>query len=569
MNAERNDEAEELRRIEYLDVIGIQPIPVRKFGKDRGINATPTEAQQKEISKLASKLYFKAQDQTKATDDDADQAFDVLSRPRVILYEGKVTKKSKDVITLTITYLFRDLTALQCVGQTSMVQHQSKRYLYLLNDVLLVTSSNQSSMKSSSLGLNFSSDKVQIHNILYLNDIALCNPSWSNTTESSCTFEIVTADRTYEFTTESESDKRIWLEELEAAIFAVKLSNPHVLSVGWMHEIMLGTIFSAAYFGDVEMMTDFLKNSAIALDNHDANGMSALHWAALEGQVECVQLLINAGASIENLNSGLNTPLMLAASRGQDNVVLNLIAHEADIHVRNLKDRDALFMAVLYAEQSVGLYNIIQSLISHGIDVNAADASGSTALHECSSRNLSRSVMLLVDAGANVNLMHSRNGLTPLQLACTIANPDVETVRALLEKGAYPNWKDAAKRSSFDMILSGHKSRFDNMKVQDASAPNDAVDEVGVFVQEVLPILMELVRKGAKYHDESLASLRPSFREAIDSARAHWQALKEEEHFAEFVKTREVNLQASVSCRLVRFIDLSVIDLSIAALDGR
>lgn len=426
------------------------------------------------------------------------------------------------------------------------MQHQNKRYLYLLNDVLLVTS-----LPTSIKSLSFSSDKLQMHNILYLNNIAICNPSLASLVESPNTFEIITADRTYEFTTESESDKRIWLEELQAAIFAVKLSNPRTLSIGWMHEIILGTIFSTAYFGEFEMLPSFLNQETIAIDNHDASGMSALAWAALQGNVECVQLLLNAGANIESLNNGLNTPLMLAASNGHDNVVLNLIAHEADAHVRNLKDRDALFMAVLYAEQSVGLYNIIQSLIAHGVNINAEDSSGSTALHECSSRNLPRSVMLLVDAGANVNLMHRRNGLTPLQLACTTIHPDVETVRALLEKGAYPNAKDAAMRSSFDMILMKHLSRFEDLKAKDLlTEENKAMmeaEEIGVFAQEVLPVLMELVRKGARYKDESLSSLRSSFRDAIASARSHWLALKEEEHFADFVKTREINLAATVS----------------------
>lgn len=89
------EEEEELKRIDYLDVIGIQPLPLRNFGKERGLNPIPNEAQQKEISKLALKLSFKGLDSTK--EDDLDEVFDILSRPRVILYEGKVTKKSKSI----------------------------------------------------------------------------------------------------------------------------------------------------------------------------------------------------------------------------------------------------------------------------------------------------------------------------------------------------------------------------------------------------------------------------------------------------------------------------------------
>lgn len=49
-----------------------------------------------------------------------------------------------------------------------------------------------------------------------------------------------------------------------------------------------------------------------------------------------------------------------------------------------------------------------------------------------------------------------RSGVTPLQLACSLENPDIETVRSFLENGAHPNWKDASGVSAFSMVLSAH-----------------------------------------------------------------------------------------------------------------
>jgi hypothetical protein len=46
------------------------------------------------------------------------------------------------------------------------------------------------------------------------------------------------------------------------------------------------------------------------------------------------------------------------------------------------------------------------------------DSAGCTPLHECAARNLHWAVQLLVDAGADVNSKHGRNGLTPLQVSC-------------------------------------------------------------------------------------------------------------------------------------------------------
>lgn len=107
--------------------------------------------------------------------------------------------------------------------------------------------------------------------------------------------------------------------------------------------------------------------------------------------------------------------------------------------------------------------------------------------------------------------------MTSLQLACGSENPDPETVRSLLDKGAHPNWRDASQRSSFDLVLVGHRSKMNSAQQQQPSSPKanqsmkETLDDVQEFVQVSLPVLMELVRKGGRYTPESIISLRPSF----------------------------------------------------------
>ena len=136
-----------------------------------------------------------------------------------------------------------------------------------------------------------------------------------------------------------------------------------------------------------------------------------------------------------------------------------------------------------------------------------------------------------------------RNGMTPLQLACSTNNPDAETVRTLLDKGAHPNWKDASMRSSFDLVLLGHKNKMErslekpigSAKGSGREPPPEPLNEIQEFIQVALPVLMELVRKGARYSPESIAALRPSFQEAINSGQTHWTALVENDDFQSFV----------------------------------
>eukprot|EP01035_Chromulina_nebulosa_P017308 gene17308-22849_t len=495
MDEQNKEEIEELNLLDYLDALGLNDVKIKKhLGRDRGPSPTVSESQQKSIEKLASKLIFKSPNNNINNNlnidksEDYEERFDILSKPRVIIYEGKVLKKSIN----------------------SVVQHNSRRHLYLLNDVLMITS-----LQSNNLSYSQSEDDI-------------------------CAFEINSTERPFTFIAESESDKRIWLEEIESAIFALKLSNSKPLKPGWIHEVIRGTIFSSAYHGELESLKVIIKHSNNSIiDLHDDCDMCSLHWAALEGHVEIVEYLLDYGANVNELNQGLNSALMLAASRGHDHIVMLLKNRGADIFIRNLKDRDALYMAVLYAHRSRGLPNIIQSLTSGGVGLNEIDATGSAPIHECASRNLSRPVLLLVDAGANVNITHSRNGLTPLQMACSANFLDVETVRALLDKGAYPNWKDASRRSAFDMVLISHSARFNGQKALRLQTSNSqglksTLDEVSSFVQDALPVLMELVKKGGKYTEESLATLRPSFREAIDSARLHWINQTQPAYFLEF-----------------------------------
>ena len=124
--------------------------------------------------------------------------------------------------------------------------------------------------------------------------------------------------------------------------------------------------------------------------------------------------------------------------------------------IHNLKDRDVLFMAVLYGHRSKGLQNALQVLQTNAIDFDQVDSTGAAPLHECAARNLSRPVFMLVEGGANVNSKHGRSGVTPLQLACSLENPDIETIRSFLENGAHPNWKDASGKSAFNMVLNAH-----------------------------------------------------------------------------------------------------------------
>mmetsp|Transcript_20388 Transcript_20388/g.37853 ORF Transcript_20388/g.37853 Transcript_20388/m.37853 type:complete len:750 (+) Transcript_20388:167-2416(+) len=507
---------------DYMECLAIEDFTATlELGRDRGRTPDPTESQKKTLEKLANKLYHSAP-KTKKGEDEAEDVldFDFLDTTRVMLFDSKVQKKSQN---------------------SFLVQHLSSRHMFLFNDVIVITSFQTNKLKRT--------ERYSIHQVIPLDSLSI-HPASEDEPNNSSAFSLHTADRVYCLIAESESDKVIWLEEIELALFAWHRNTPFTQTVDWLHKTILGTLHSDCLLGNIDRVRVHLDAFAAkdeSPDCVDRCGMCPLHWAALNGQNEVIDLLLDAGSDIDVLNAGLNSALLVAASRGHDSTIRLLLERGADISIRNLKDRDVLFMAVLYGHRSKGLQNALQVLQYNHIDFDQVDSTGATPLHECAARNLCRPVFILVEAGASVNCKHGRSGVTPLQLACSLENPDIETVRSFLENGAHPNWKDASGKSAFNMVLNAHSGVVTQSTApppaagdgaplpEDVAIMRERVAKFGMWVQQALPVLLEIVRKGGRYTESSVASLRPSFQEAIDSARLYWHTFQLPPNFEDFV----------------------------------
>jgi ankyrin repeat protein len=259
------------------------------------------------------------------------------------------------------------------------------------------------------------------------------------------------------------------IADLESMLLAYHRETELASQLGWFHEIIQGTFHSAACLGDSQLLRRHLRTLTLrahssggaGIDAVDESGMTALHWAVLRDHEVCVRILLDRGADVDALQKGLNTPLLLAAvsSTNSETLCRLLIERGADLTARNLKDHDVVFMAVLYGHASKGLPWLLQLLNAKGLDLNAPDGAGATPLHLCAKKNLARPIRMLVDSGADVNSKHGTTQLTPLQMACGHSEPDVETIRSFLDKGAYPNWRDLQGRTAFDVVLHSQQQK--------------------------------------------------------------------------------------------------------------
>ena len=141
--------------------------------------------------------------------------------------------------------------------------------------------------------------------------------------------------------------------------------------------------------------------------------------------VECISLLLEHGANVNQTGKYNESPLMAATISGNTWCISLLLRKGADV---NQKDKNGI-TALFFASD----INIVKILLSEGADVNHKNYLGETALFHAEDENI---VNALVAAGANVNEKDDWG-----QTALFDAGNE-KVVQALLEAGAGVNSKN-------------------------------------------------------------------------------------------------------------------------------
>jgi len=160
-------------------------------------------------------------------------------------------------------------------------------------------------------------------------------------------------------------------------------------------------VADAAQANDATEVRTLLQNGADA-NGAQADGLTALHWAAMNNSKEMVDLLLYAGATVKPLTRvGGYTPLHLAARSGHDEIVSALLAGGADANEWTTTGVTAMHFAA-----QGDFHETIQALIAAGGDVNVTDHFQSrTPLVFAASRNATHAMAALLEAGADPSIV--------------------------------------------------------------------------------------------------------------------------------------------------------------------
>jgi ankyrin repeat protein len=198
-----------------------------------------------------------------------------------------------------------------------------------------------------------------------------------------------------------------------------------------------------------------------------ADGSTALLWAAYQSDPQLVAELIAAGADPNAANKFGVTPLLQASRTGDVPVIDALLAGGADPDIA-IRDGETPLMAAARA----GSVPSVAVLLEHGADPDAAEAfQGQTALMWATAEGHLEVVDALLNAGADPNIQARASeltkrstrtdfpsgGFTALMWAARDGNEAV--IRRLVEGGADINLKNADNASA--MMIAIVNDRFD------------------------------------------------------------------------------------------------------------
>jgi ankyrin repeat protein len=209
-----------------------------------------------------------------------------------------------------------------------------------------------------------------------------------------------------------------------------------------------------------------------------ADGMTALHWAAYQDDLSLVRILLAAGARVNAVTRlGNITPLFLACTNGNAALAGELLQAGADVNAVKEGGTTPLMVA-----SSSGSTELVKLLVAHGSNVNAKETvHGQTALMFAAAINRAEVIQLLiahgadpavttivtpVGRGANADKNVAQEdriqgatvmgGMTALLFAAREGHMDA--VRALVSAGADVNQVSAGEKTSplLMAIINGH-----------------------------------------------------------------------------------------------------------------
>ncbi|EDN93069.1 hypothetical protein SS1G_08934 [Sclerotinia sclerotiorum 1980 UF-70] len=171
-------------------------------------------------------------------------------------------------------------------------------------------------------------------------------------------------------------------------------------------------IMQLARVGDIQAMEKLLDNGTFDATYCDGEGITPLHWAAINNQYAMCQFLLKAGADVNKKGGeSVATAAMWAAQRCHYYVVHLLLENGADPLITDVQGYNILHLATFE-----GNIFLLVLLLHQNINVDVLDTQGHTCLMWAAYKGLPSCVDLFLRWGADVHAT-DETGFTALHWA--------------------------------------------------------------------------------------------------------------------------------------------------------
>ncbi len=235
-------------------------------------------------------------------------------------------------------------------------------------------------------------------------------------------------------------------------------------------------LIDAVRAGDLDRARALIADH-IDVNTADGDGTTALHWAALNDDVETAQVLIEAGARVAAANRFDATPLALAAENGSAAFIELLLDAGADPDAATPEGETALMTV-----SRTGRADAVRLLLDRGADPNRAEGwRGQTALMWASAENNLAAAEALLAGGADVHA-RSTGGFSPLTFAVRAGYLDM--TRLLVDAGASP--EETLFDGTSALVLATKNGHYElGAYLLDAGADPNADDQGWTALHEI------------------------------------------------------------------------------------
>jgi len=218
---------------------------------------------------------------------------------------------------------------------------------------------------------------------------------------------------------------------------------------------------------------EILIDSGANVNAMPYNKVNALLGACIAGHVFVADTLILNGADINTQNLQGLSPLIYAAAYDDEILLDVLLFYGADINQKDYDGNTPLMYAVFY-----DITNISEILLNNTASPDESDIKGFTPLMIAAQNGYSGHVELLLYGGADINATN-KNNHTALSLA--IVNQHYETVELLLENGANAN--NSISKSVNELTLA---EKFGGLEILDLMMDYGATNIAGPFISKMI-----------------------------------------------------------------------------------